>query len=308
MTRKLMNDKSIALITAFFIVATMPPIFGRQNDDRRDSSQTVTLAAGPEYEAGSLHRFFFGSHYRDLWATPLKVEVLDLNRFAGGLTPLRRGGRRQTKSLRFLGEDGRQYVFRSIDKDPSRVLPPELQETLASDIIQDQISSAHPFAALVVGPLAKALGVLYAEPRLAVMPDDPKLGEFRAEFRQLMGFIEERPNDGLDGEPGFAGSDKIVATQELFAELEKDHDNDVDSEAYLTARLLDIFVGDWDRHVGHGAGRASKRTARNSGTRFRATATKPLPNSTACCRPWQKSVMLSWNWRASIKKRRILSA
>ncbi|MGH7602292.1 MAG: BamA/TamA family outer membrane protein, partial [bacterium] len=115
--------------------------------------------------------------------------------------------------------------------------------------VQDQISSAHPYAALVVGPLAKALGVLYAEPRLVMLPDDPKLGEFRADFRNVLGFIEERPTDGPNGEPGFAGSDKIVDTEELFEELKEKHDNDVDSEAFLTARLLDVFVGDWDRHV-----------------------------------------------------------
>jgi hypothetical protein len=124
-----------------------------------------------------------------------------------------------------------------------------LQDTLAKDILQDQISLAHPYAALVVAPLAEAVGVLHAEPRLVYLPDDPRLGEFQADFRNVLGFIEERPTDGPDGEPGFAGSDKIVDTQELFAKLEEDHDNAVDSEAFLTARLLDVFVGDWDRHV-----------------------------------------------------------
>ncbi len=245
-----MNTKRMVAVLILILITAVAPVAGRQDGGARpDSTATVTVAAGPEYEAGGLHRFFFGAHYRDLWTTPLRVEVLDLNRFAGGLTPLKRGGGFQTKSLRFLGKDGRQYAFRSINKDPTKVLPPELQETLARSIVQDQISSAHPYAALVVGPLAKALGVLYAEPRLVILPDDPKLGEFQAEFRNVLGFIEERPTDGPDGEPGFAGSDKIVDTEELFEELAEEHDNDVDSEAFLTARLLDVFVGDWDRHV-----------------------------------------------------------
>lgn len=247
-----MNAKSIVNIFTIIVTAVVP-VAGRQEGGARqlspDSTATATVAAGSEYDAGGLHRFFFGAHYRDLWTTPLRVEMLNLDRFAGGLTPLKRGGGFQTKSLRFIGKDGRQYAFRSINKDPTKVLPPELQETLARSIVQDQISSAHPYAALVVGPLAKALGVLYAEPRLVMLPDDAKLGEFRAEFRNVLGFIEERPTDGPDGEPGFAGSDKIVDTEELFEELEEEHDNDVDSEAFLTARLLDVFVGDWDRHI-----------------------------------------------------------
>ncbi len=235
------------------ILISVVPVAGRQEESARqaspDSSATVTVAAGSEYEAGGLHRFFFGAHYRDLWTTPLRVEVLDLGRFAGGLTPLKRGGGYQTKSLRFLGKDGRQYAFRSINKDPTKVLPPELQETLARDIVQDQISSAHPYAALVVAPLEDAVGVFHAKPRLVVLPDDAQLGEFRADFKNVLGFIEERPDEGPEGEPGFAGSEKVVGTGKLFDELAEDHDDAVDSEAFLTARLLDIFVGDWDRHI-----------------------------------------------------------
>lgn len=213
-----------------------------------EALRTTTVIAG-DYAAGGVHRFFFGAHYRDLWTTPVKVEVLDLEKFAGGLKPLKRGGGFQTKSLRFEGKDGKQYAFRSINKDPAKVLLEELRDTFAKDILQDQVSIAHPYAALVVAPLAEAAGVLHAEPRLVFLADDPKLGEFRDDFRNVLGFIEERPDDGPDGEPGFAGSDKIENTQELFETLEKDPDNTVDSEAFLTARLLDVFVGDWDRHV-----------------------------------------------------------
>src|SRR5258708_7925137 len=78
-----------------------------------------TVAAGAHYRAGWLHRLLLGAHYRELWTTPIDVEVLDLSRFGGGLTPQSCGGRRQTKSLRFLGGDGHQYVFRSVDKDPT---------------------------------------------------------------------------------------------------------------------------------------------------------------------------------------------
>src|SRR2546422_8610349 len=79
--------------------------------------------------------------------------LLDLSRFAGGLTPTGCGGRRQTKVLRLLGKDGRQYVFRSVDKDPTLALPPELRATFARAVVQDQISSAHPGGPLVVAPL-----------------------------------------------------------------------------------------------------------------------------------------------------------
>src|SRR5947207_14662252 len=36
-----------------------------------------TVVAGDHYHAGWLHRLLLGAHYRDLWATPLEVDVLD---------------------------------------------------------------------------------------------------------------------------------------------------------------------------------------------------------------------------------------
>ena len=157
---------------------------------------TVRMAAGPEYDAGFFHRFFFGTRYRKLWATPIDVPVLDLDTFAGGLRATRKGGGEQTKSLRLQGADGKEYSFRSVNKDPSGALPPELRETAAADIVRDQTSAAHPAGALVVAPILQATGVLHAEPRLVVLPPDTaRLGQFTAEFGGMLGTIEERPEE-----------------------------------------------------------------------------------------------------------------
>src|SRR5947208_4046614 len=209
-----------------------------------------TVVAGARYRAGSLHRLFLGGHSRDLWGTPVEVEVLDLSRFAGGLTPTGCGGRRQTKVLRLLGKDGRQYVFRSIEKDPTLALPPELRATFARDLVQDQISSAHPGGPLVVAPLLDATGVLHAEPRIMLLPaDDPHLRGYdcvRPGF--LLGMIEERPTEPPDNEVAFAGAVELASTKKLFEHLEHSPRHRVDSRAYLAARLMDVFIGDWDRH------------------------------------------------------------
>src|SRR5438445_9698000 len=207
-----------------------------------------TVVAGAQYRAGWLHRLLLGAHYRDLWTTPMEVEVLDLSRFAGGLTPSRCGGRRQTRVLRFSSADGRGYAFRSVDKDPTLALPPELRATFVREIIQDQISSAHPGAPLVVAPLLDAAGVLNAEPRLFVLPDDRRLTGIVCAFPGELGMIEERPTEGPDGEPTVAGAVDLANTKKLFEHLERSSRHRVDSRAFLAARLMDVFIGDWDRH------------------------------------------------------------
>ncbi len=225
---------------------------------------SLTVIPGPEYKAGGLHEFLFGKHYRDLWIAPTKVKVLDMRTFAGGLTPIKQGGGFQTKSLRLQGANGKLYAFRSINKDPKKVLPPELQDTFAADIIQDQISSSNPASALVVDVLADALGVLHPKPVIVLLPDDERLGQFRESFAGILGTIEDYPAAGDDGTAGFGGSDKIVSTIKFFETLEKDNDNLIHARAMLTARLLDVFVGDWDRHIDQWRWARFKEDGRNS--------------------------------------------
>lgn len=211
-------------------------------------TDTVRVAAGPHYAAGRLHGFLLGEDYRDLWTVPIAVPVLDLRTFAGGLTPVRRGGGKQTISLRLRGADGKEYVFRSVDKDQTGGLPRDFQESLVDRVIQDQVSSKHPAAGLVAHALQSAVGILHAPPSLRVMPDDPRLGEFRAVFAGMLGTLEERPDEEENG-GAFAGADQVVGTERLFEQLEEDPRNRVDSRAFLTVRLMDFLMGDWDRHM-----------------------------------------------------------
>ena len=209
---------------------------------------TVLAKPGRSYHAGLLRRWFVGRGHRDLWSEPVPAEVLDLEGFAGGLTPIEIGGGGQTRSLRFEGADGRIYNFRSIDKEASRSLDPVLQQSLAAAVLQDRVSAILPLGAMIVAPLLEAAGVLFAQPKLFVMPDHEQLGEFRQDFRHLLGWVEERPNEGPEGELGFADSEQVVGSPRLFDLLEESSANRVDARSFLRARLMDALVGDWDRH------------------------------------------------------------
>jgi hypothetical protein len=234
------RGRTAALLAAVLAAATPA---------RAQSPDSVWATPRGRYDAGYFHRLLLSSGHRDLWSTPVRVEVLDLGRFAGGLTFEGLGGGLQTRSVRFRGADGRNYAFRTIDKDASRTLEPALRESIAARVLQDQIGSILPLGALVVAPLVDAAGVLQADPRLVVMPDDARLGEHRAEFAGLLGFIEERPNEPEEGGPAFTpGAGRITGSEAFLDRLEESSRNRVDDEAYLRARLIDIFVGDWDRH------------------------------------------------------------
>jgi hypothetical protein len=210
----------------------------------------VTVVPGGYYAAGGAHRALFGSGYRHLWTTPIEVPVADLSTLAGGVVPNRLGGGMTTRTLHLDGADGRRYVFRSVDKSPVEF--EDFAGSVLEDIIQDQVSSFHPTGAPVVAALLDAVGVLHTDPVFMVVPDDPRLEEFREEFAGLLVLVEERPDDGGDGAPGFAGSPRIRSTDSFFEALEENADHRVDAEELLRARLVDLMVGDRDRsHNNH---------------------------------------------------------
>lgn len=208
-----------------------------------DSTRRVPQAT---FAAGGMHRLFFGAHYRDLWADTVTVPVLHLACEFGGLRVVRQGGGKQTRSLRLVAADGRQFSFRSLDKDPGRLLPEELRGSVADRVLHDQISAALPGGPLVAARLARTAGVPQLEPRLMAMGDDPALGEFRKEFAGMLGFLEFTADDAPDADIG-DGKDPI-GTDKLYKRLASHPKEAVDGPAFATARLFDVYIGDWDRH------------------------------------------------------------
>lgn len=201
---------------------------------------SITVAIAPEYnDVSNTHRFWFGDNYRELWATPVTLKVFYIQK--EGLEILQQGGGQQTKSLRLIDSTGKEWVLRTVQKDPAKALPENLRGTVAKSIVQDQISAAQPYAPLTVPILAEALHVPHANPSIVYVPNDPALGIYRTEFSNTVCVFEER-------EPTFDDGAKSYNTIKVLEKLQEDNDNLIDEKAVLTARMLDLLIGDWDRH------------------------------------------------------------
>jgi hypothetical protein len=219
-----------------FLVSIICPCFVHA----QSKTDSVNVAIEPSYNnVSKTHRFLLGENYRDLWSAKVNVRVFHIGKEKGGLKILQLGGGMQTKSLRLQDSSGQEWVLRTIQKYPEKILPVDLRETLAKDIVQDQISAEHPYAAVTVPPMAEALGIPHAHPEVVYVPDDPALGKYRKDFANQVFLFEER--EPLD----VAKTDNVGKVQ---GKLQDDNDNRVDQKLVLRARLLDFLLGDWDRH------------------------------------------------------------
>jgi hypothetical protein len=211
---------------------------GVKSSARQNFPDSVVVKVRPSYaDVTGVHKWFFGKNYREEWSMPVKLPLIKISKVYGGLTPVKEGGGMQSKSLRLTGKDKKEYVIRSVEKTPDKLLPEGLRGTFAVDWVDDAMSGQHPFSALIVPPLAAAVNVKHANPVIGVVAADDSLGEYNKEFSGMVVLLEER-------EPG-GESDN---TPKMIKELYEDNDHHFDGKQFLRARLLDLLIGDWDRH------------------------------------------------------------
>lgn len=200
----------------------------------------VVAPASKKYEKTTgVQRLFNGKNYRKEWSTPVSLKVFNVNKEKGGFRIEGVGGGKQTKSLQLTDKEGREWVLRTIDKDPEKAIPENFRQSFASNIVQDLISAAHPYAPLAIPTLADTAGIFAAAPEFFFVPDDPSLGFYRPLFANTVCLLERK-------DPSREGDSK--SSFKLFNQMREDNDHTVDQQAVLRARLLDMLIADWDRH------------------------------------------------------------
>ena len=243
-----------AVLAALMVCSSSVPgaVFAQANLEATRTQDTVTVVAGPRYNKPALYRTLFGGAYRDLWLTPIRVPVLDLERFDGGLEVDELGGGNATLSLRLDSKDGSKYVFRTVDKEP-KVLPPVAQGGFPRDVARDRTASTHPAANLAHAPFYQAVGVIHDDyAQMFVMPDHEILGEHRALLAGRLGVLtffpgKKHPQHAAE----YGGAIEVEDSDSLLQYLNRNPAERVEPIPYLKARLIDMLLNNWDRHPGN---------------------------------------------------------
>jgi hypothetical protein len=242
-------------LIGFLIFFTLPLLFLVQQSyaqniiaDSIPNDAHKTVIAGKQYSASGLKKKLWGKHYRKEWTTPVKVSILNLDTIYGGLTPVEKGGGRQTKNLRLKDKEGKEYVLRSVDKNFGSALPDIASGTFLEDIVNDQVSTEHPYGALTIAPMAEAAGIYHTNPQIVFIPHSATLREFDADFGDQLYLFEERPDDDQRNAAYFGNSPEVISTEKMMEAVSAKNNHFVDQAFYIRSRLFDMFLSDWGRH------------------------------------------------------------
>jgi hypothetical protein len=202
---------------------------------------SVSISASDKYPPISgFKKFVVGQNYRPEWSAPVKMKVFNIAKEHGGFNIISSGGGKQTRSLRLKDKNGKEWVLRSVDKIPTGALPASFRGALDLSLLREFIPAEHPYGALTIPAMAKPLGIAVPHPQLFFVPDDPSLGFYQPAFANTVCLLEER-------DAAFGAAD-TRSTAKVFDKLVEDNYHRADQLSVLRARLLDILVGDFDRH------------------------------------------------------------
>ena len=224
-----------------------------------EASYESSIYSEEETKKSGFYKFLLGDRYRQYYSKKIKAKTVTIDTLFGGLTPVRRGGGTQSKSLRLITKDGKkQYVMRAMRKQGTQYLQAAFYEdhyiggqfdgTAAEQFILDVFTGSHPYAPFVIGDLSDAAGVYHLNPKLYYIPKHNALGDFNAEFGDELYMIEEHGSGGHGDLASFGNSNEVLSTGEVIEKLHKDEDKVIDEASFIRARLFDMLIGDWDRH------------------------------------------------------------
>lgn len=237
---------------------------------RENKRETVYTDEFPKYKEasvytqeeitkGKFHKWLWGERYRKYYGTKVKAPTVLLDTLYGGLSVLRKGGGNQSSSLRLRHLDGRQFVMRDLRKSAERYLQAmtfkeqyiigQFEGTYTEKLISDLYTGAHPYAPFTIATLSDAVDLYHTNPKLFYVPKQPALKQFNSDFGGGLYMIEEHVSEGHSELAGFGSATKIESTYDLIKKIRKDEKYRIDAETYIRARLFDMLIGDWDRHI-----------------------------------------------------------
>ena len=229
-------------------------------ENRIGKTKMTSVYTEEETDKDGLYKAFWGEHYRPLYSRKFEFPVLYLDTLPGNLQVLGAGGGHQSRSLGFVDEDDHEYTLRALKKSALQFLQTTvvtthyvedyLENTVAERYVQDFYTTAFPYGTFPASHFMDELDIYHPDSHLYYVPKQEALGIYNREYGDELYMFEMHVGGENKDLETFGKPDDILNTTDLYEEVRESKDNYVDEDMFIRARLLDMLLGDWDRHAG----------------------------------------------------------
>ncbi len=243
----LMLYHSLTSINKQFETCTLVDFDDAENINFR-KYDSVNVEANTLYKGDWVKRFMQGEQYREAWSTTVTGPVVFLDTLMGGLKIIEEGGGRQTHSLEVEDSYGIRYTFRSIYKDPSKLIPDIAYDLGLENIVVDGVSAQHPYSAVVVAKLAESIELLHTNPKIYFLPKQEQLKNFNEKYGNRLYLFEYESEGAVNWTP-YKNIIELIDTEDVQQKKSEGEKININVSLLIRARLFDLIIGDWDRHA-----------------------------------------------------------
>ncbi|MUP44942.1 metallophosphatase [Gramella sp. BOM4] len=227
-------------------------------EEKIGPSFTTSVYTEEETDKDWLYEAIWGEHYRPLYSRKFEFPVLYLDTIPGNLEVMGAGGGHQSRSLGFIDDEEHEYTMRALKKSalrfiqssvvPTHYIEELLDNTVAERYVQDFYTTAFPYGTFPASYLMDELNIYHPQSNLYYVPKQEALGIFNQEYGDELYMWEYHIGD--ENTEFYDNADDILNSADLFEEMKEDKEGYVDEEMFIRVRLLDMLMGDWDRHEG----------------------------------------------------------
>lgn len=194
-----------------------------------------------------IYNWLWGKHYRELYTIPVRVPVLTLNTFMGGLDLVKQAP--DFHGLLFVNKQNQYLLLRPLGGATSFLESDFFQEmynkkdfrdTYIDEFIKDSYTMINPYTFLAANHLAKASDLISIDSKIYFIPKHSTRDTVAdgSGIQDKLVNVIDIPN--LD-------ESNVHTTAEVLQRLRVNKENKVDQDAYIRERVLDMLIGDWNK-------------------------------------------------------------
>ncbi|MBD9166533.1 MAG: hypothetical protein EGQ00_05740 [Parabacteroides johnsonii] len=196
----------------------------------------------------NLYNKLWGVHYRALYSTPVTADAVTLQTLQGGMEIMEQA--EDFHALILSNRQNRLYMLKPLGGSTSFLESKFFREiynrndfkgTYLDEFIGDAYTIINPYTFLAADRMAQASGLNFNDPRIYFMQGG-EVGDTIADGTGIRNRLVS-----LRNVPDTATQKNILSTGDLLKQIRQNKSRQVNQEEYITGRLYDMLIGDWNK-------------------------------------------------------------